>query len=245
LLIVLIMLSACGFLAPGADPPKKGNAFHEAFPLLVKQSASVIEESLAGEPTRRAAEKARVAALMLAACAQQDLAGPEAAKWATQRDAALDIAVMIKEKKYPDAIAHAKRLPNLMVNATAKKEKVKLFGTHLEIDELMSQFRGAKVGGLGIETTLDKLGGSKDGVIAKNQLNEELALIAFRTAVAAELTREHMPPKDGKEWLGYADDMRASSLELAKAVDDGNGKAAHAAVERLNNSCNKCHLKFR
>ncbi len=244
-LVVAVLMLVCGFLVGGAEQKTKGDLFAEVYPLLVTQSAGLIEESLAGEPTRRLAEKARVAALMLAACSQQDLQGPGAAKRATIRDAALDIAAMIKEKKYPDAIAHAKRLPNLMVNATARKERVKLIGTHMEIDELMSQFRGSKIGGLGIEATLDKLGGSKDGKLPNSQLNEELVLIGFRTAVAAELTREHMPPKDAKEWLGYADDMRASSLELAKAVDAGNGKAAFAAVDRLNTSCNKCHLKFR
>lgn len=243
--LLALLVSVCALLSGGADPPPSSALPEKVYVELIDSSAQLIEESLTGEPTRRLAEKARVAALMLAEFAQQDLRGPSAAKRATVRDAALDISAMIKEKKYPDAIQHARMLPKLMVNPTAKTERVKLMGTHLEIDELMSQFRGAKIGGLGIEAMFDKLSGSKGSEVPRAELNENLRWTAYRTAVAAQLTREHMPPKDAKEWLGYADDMRAASLALASAVEGRDGKAAFAAVERLNNSCNKCHLKFR
>jgi hypothetical protein len=241
----LVLGMTCAVLAAGADAPRLPASFDEVYPQLVEQSAKLIEDSLAGEPTRRATEKARVAALMLAEFSQQSPGGTITAKQATLRDAALEIASKIKDKKYADAVAQAKRLPTLAVNRAAKTERVKLLGEHLEIDELMGQFRGPKVGGLGIETLLDKLAGSKDGAIPPGQLNADLKLIAFRTAVAAGLTREHMPKADGKEWLSYADDMRTQSLELAKAVQANNGKAAFTAVDKLNTSCNKCHLKFR
>jgi hypothetical protein len=216
-----------------------------AYARLVGPSVKLIEAALAGEPTRRTAEKARVGALMLAEFAQQNLQGADAGQRATVRDAALQVAALIKDKKYAEAVKLAKELPTLPANPAAKKERLKLLGNHLDMEELMSQFRSAKLGGLGVEALLDELASSKDGMVPAAALTDELRLLAFRTAVAAELVRAELPKMKPQVWRDHAEMMRKASLELAGAVETKNGKEAFAAVERLNASCNKCHLVFR
>lgn len=245
LLAVPTLIFACAVFADGADPPGKPALPDAVYAQLIEPSAKLIQDSLAGEPTRRAAEKARVAALMLAEFAQQNLQGADAAQRASVRDASLHVAGLIRDKKYEEAVQHARRLPKLLVNPAAKKERVKMLGTHMEIDELMGQFRGVQVGGLGIEKLYDQLSANKNMTIPALALTEDLQLTALRTAVAAELSREHTVNMNPKEWLGYAEGMRKSALELADAAAAKNGKAAFAALDRLNTSCNQCHQKYR
>jgi hypothetical protein len=89
------------------------------------------------------------------------------------------------------------------------------------------------------------LASSKDGAVPAAALTDGLRLTALRTAVAADLTLDHVPNMKPKEWYGFATAMRKAALDLAEAIPTKNGKAAYGAVERLNNSCNKCHLVFR
>jgi hypothetical protein len=236
------LLLAGVLLGADAPPPLLPSA---EYPRLVESSVGLIESALAGEPTRRSAEKARVAAVMLAEFAQQDLRGPDARQRATVRDAALQLAALIKDKKYAEAVAQAKRLPSLPPNAAARLERIKLLGPHLDVEELMSQFRTTRLGGLGIEALLDELAVSKDGKVPTEALTDELRRLAYRTALAAELARDHLPKENPNEWQTRLGEMRKSAVELAEAAKAKDGKAAFTAVERLNSSCNKCHLKFR
>src|SRR5262245_42207707 len=82
--VVLLAILCC--LPPGtaADAPKPIVPDAE-YPALVEQSAKLIAEALAGSPNRRMADKARVAAVMLAEFAQQNLAGADAGQRATVR----------------------------------------------------------------------------------------------------------------------------------------------------------------
>jgi hypothetical protein len=215
------------------------------YALLIEPSAKLIQEALAGQPNRRAADKARVAAVMLAEFAQQNLGGADAQKRASVRDAAVAIARLIRDKDYTAAAKEAARLPNLPANPNAKKERVKLLGPSLDIEDLMTQFRASKAGGLGIEGLLDQLATEKNETVSAAALTGELRLLAYRTAIAGAMAREHVPKMKPKEWQGYADEMRKSAVALAEAVGSKDGKRAYAAVERLNASCNQCHKEFR
>lgn len=67
-------------------------------------------------------------------------------------------------------------------------------------------------------------------------------------AAMAELILAKTPAKDGKKgrtkkaWADFSEDMRAASLELAKAKDQ---KAVTAAATKIDNVCNACHAKFK
>jgi hypothetical protein len=240
----LVALLTCCSLAGSADvsTPLLSDA---DYPRLIKPTVKLIQASLAGNPNRRAADKARLAVVMLAEFAQQNLKGPDAQQRATVRDAALVIAGMIQKKQFAEALKEVERLPSLPVNPDAKKEKVKLLGPYLDVEELMGQFRSEKVGGLGIEARLDQLNVEKGGTVSAAAMTDELRLLAVRTAIAAELAREHTPDKKPKQWQNFADQMRKSAGELADAVKAKDGKSAFGAATRLNNSCNDCHKEFR
>jgi hypothetical protein len=109
----------------------------------------------------------------------------------------------------------------------------------------MSQFRSTKLGGLGIEELLDELAVAKGEALPAASLTDPLRLLAYQTAVAGVLAREHDPKMKAKEWQSLADQMRDSAVDLAVAVKAKDGKTAYQAVMRLNGSCNQCHKVFR
>jgi hypothetical protein len=241
----VLMGSLFGGTVLAADPAAPPVLPDAEYPRLLGPSVQTIVTSLAGEPTRRGVEKARVAALMLAEFAQQNLGGADGQQRATVRDAAVQVAALIKDKKYAEAVKLAQQLPTLPANPAARRDKVKLLGTLLDVEELMGQFRSPKVGGLGIETLLDDLGNSKGGLLPPEALTDSLRLLAYQTAVAADLSRQHVPDKKAKDWQAYAEAMRKSALQLGTAVGTKDGKGAFSAIEQLNTSCNKCHKEFR
>ena len=67
-------------------------------------------------------------------------------------------------------------------------------------------------------------------------------------AAMAELILAKTPAKDGtkgrtkKAWADFSEDMRAASLDLAKA---NNAKAVTAAATKIDNVCTACHNKFK
>ena len=211
----------------------------------IEPSVKLLQDALGGEVTRRSADKARLAMLMLAEFAQQNLSGPDGAQRATVRDAALEIALLVKNKKYAEAVQQAKTLPKLPASQQTKKEKVKLLGPQLDVEELMGQFRSPDKGGLGIEDLLDKLAGAEDGQVPAAALNDDLRLLAYRTAVAAEVCREHRPPEKAPLWRELSEEMGRQASKLAEAVPAKDGKSAFQAVKKLHSSCKDCHREFR
>lgn len=245
-----ILTAALCVLTIGSVPGAAADAPQPVLPdseyaLLVEQSAKLITEALAGQPNRRSADKARVAAVMLAEFAQQNLAGADGPQRASVRDAALVIAGLIGDKKFGEAAKEAARLPGLPAKADAKKERVKLVGPHVDVEELMTLFRATKIGGLGIEPLLDRLATEKNETISPPNLTDELRLLAYRIAVAGEMMGGHAPKMKVKEWRTQADAMRRSAADLAEAVKAKDGKKSYAALTRLNTSCNQCHKDFR
>jgi hypothetical protein len=238
------LLLGCGLLASAADPPLTILP-DPVYVRLIEPTLKGVQAALAGDPSRRSAEKARVALLMLAEYSQQNFDGNDAALRATLRDAALDIAVLVKDNKYADALKRVEGLPSLAPDPKAKREKVKLVGSQVQVDELMGQFRSAKVGGWGIEGELDRLATVKDNSLRAADLTDDLRLLAYRTAVTAELVREHVPAEKAKEWRGLAENMKKSALELAAAANSKDAKAGYSALMRLHTSCNDCHKEFR
>lgn len=217
------------------------------YPRLVEFSSGVITDALKDKPDKRNADKARTAALMIAAYAQQNLSGPDGAQRATVRDASLEVAALIKAKEYARAVKQAQALAALKADPSVKREKIKLLGAGLDLDDLMTQFRQPPRGGLGIEgrfEALEAMGGSE---IPVKEVDEQLVRYAYLTAMAAELSAEHAPEEKDKEkeWQTYAADMRQHALALAKAARAKDGKTAFRALERLNRSCEKCHKVFR
>jgi Cytochrome C' len=241
-----LLLILCVLPGPAAEapPPVLPDA---DYPRLVAFSADVIRTALKGKPDKRAAERARTAAVMIAAYAQQNLSGRDGQQRATMRDAALELAALIKAKEFDKALKQLDALPNVKADAKVKKEKLKMIGAAIELDDLMAQFRQPARGGLGIEVRLDDLGAAEGGTVPAKELDDLLLWQAYLVAVAAEITAEHTPEdKDKvKNWQTYAAAMRQHASTLAAAAKAKEGKAAFRALEQLNQACAKCHKDFR
>lgn len=235
----------------GNAADEKGPGVPDAeYPKLVAQSLKVIKDALAvEEPRFKDAVKAKTAAIMIAVYAQS---GPMNAERATMRDAALKVADALEKakesEKYGDARKAADELANLKPNAAAKTMPVEpLMEKHIFIEELMSQFKVARAGGLDMEKKLQNLSisGLRSKEIAADVMDEPLVLLSYQTAMAAKVAREFDPGNKQQVWKKYCDEMEKSAAELAEAVKAKNGKSGFVAVEKLNSSCKKCHDDFR
>jgi hypothetical protein len=114
------------------------------YPRLLEQSTEAIRDALKDKPSRRTADKARIAAVMIAAAAQRNLTGSAANQRAAVRDAALAVADLIKKEDFAQARRRMAELPRLKPDARAKPERVKL-APRLDVEDLMMQFRPAMV----------------------------------------------------------------------------------------------------
>ena len=115
----------------------------------------------------------------------------------------------------------------------AKKVAVKAAKAIDDVDKLMEMYGK---GGMQIDAKLKK-------VTVKNA-----AELGNLTAAMAELTLAKTPAKDESKgrtkrlWIESAEQLRAASLELAKAKD---AKTVKDAYNKIENACAACHAKFK
>lgn len=247
------LIAGLGLMAGlGGAADGKDSAIPDAdYPKLVDQQLKILQESLkalkdAKEPaeSKKLIEKSRCTAVMIAAIAQDNLSGKDAAQRATLRDASLAVAALAKSKKTDEAIKKADGLKGIKPDDKAKLAKVKLFDAHIDLQELMSQFKIAKQGGQGIEAALIKLGADKKKMIPP-ALSDTTLLLAYQTALIAELAADYVPDKDPKDWKTFSADMRKGSLEMAEKLKGKDAKGAFSALSKVNTSCSVCHEKYR
>lgn len=239
--------------ATAADP-KAGGIAEADYSKLVAQQTKTLTETLKAAlastemlEKKRLADKAKVVAILLAQAAQDNLAGADAGQRATLRDAALAIAKQLPANgpQFADALKLAEALDGLKADPAAKKEKIPLLPAHINLSVLMVPFKNADKGGHGLEATLIKLSFDKKKMIPAAQQGDPLLLSAYQTALIAELTRDHKPAKEEKKWQELSDDMRRTALEMADGIRAKDGKAAFAALVKLNESCTICHKLYR
>jgi hypothetical protein len=250
LALALVLLGGRG---PGAADDGKGPLVPDGdYPKVVEAQLKVLQDSIkaAKEAKDRTIlkamiEKSRCAAVLIAFVAQENLAGKDGPQRASLRDAALQVAALLKAEKFDDAAQKAAELTQAKLDPKAKLDKVKLFDMHIDLTETMSQFRMPKAGGQGIEKLLLSMGADKKKTVPSTSLNDPLLVTLYQTAIAADLSHSYIPPKNAKDWLELCGDMKAGALEMAGHVRNKDGKAAFKALEKLNTSCSVCHQKFR
>lgn len=231
-------------LAAAAEAPALSA---EAYAKLLARSAAVLQDALKEEkPSRRAADRARVVAVLLAEAAQQDLTGQDAAGRAAVRDAALTLNQHLRDQEVAQARLLARSISQLKPASTFSRDKVILLGSHIEMDELMCIFRKTNLGGLDIEAEYDRLeSDSRSQSLAAAELTERLELAAYQTALVGEMIKEYKPEKNPAQWRRYAESMRQQALALATAVKAKDGPAAYRALTAGNANCTTCHKMFR
>jgi hypothetical protein len=250
----LVLVLGCWLLT--GDRPRAADDKPPAVPLgdtdfdrLVEQTHKTIQDSLKGKPDDLAAEKARTAAIVLAAIAQYSQDAKTASRRREVREVALKVAAALKDDKFDQARADAATLTKPPAAAKAAA-LVPLIDQQISLKDVMHHYSGGR-GGTGGEKKLDALADNaqarKTGALPAKELNDELILLALRSATIGELVKDHSDDKVKKApdlWKKYAEDMRKQGLELAGAVRAKDGKAAWNALNNLNGSCSACHKKF-
>lgn len=229
----------------GAQSGKEQIVPDADYPKLVKRHVKGIQDALKGSPGDDMTEKARTSAVMIAAYAQQNLAGDDGQKRATQRDAALKVAELIKAKKYADASKLAGTLATLEADPKAKKEKVRIMDDHIGYSELMHQFRHIPDGGWGIFGHLQRIQTKQHKEMPRDEINEAFIHEMYQVAISADLANSHVHKARTKEWEQYTDDMRKLSLDLADSLKNKDVKSGPLILSKLTTTCFNCHKMLK
>ena len=212
---------------------------------LVTEDIDFLQKGLAKEPQRKEVPGLKATAMMIAAHAQSQMTGPDAAKMAGLRDQALKVAAALGEKEYGQAKEAAQGLTSPPPSKAT--EPVELAKMHdFDIYEVMAPFRSGRSGGMEIERDLRKESRTVTDV-------EKVAAIAGRSAVLGEFTKK-MPtgqaaanPARLKKWEDYSDDMighaKAITEETAKPSPDK--EVLKKKLLALDASCTNCHNDYR
>jgi hypothetical protein len=250
----LALVLGCWLLA-GAERNGAAENREPAVPLtdadfnrLVEQSSKLIQDSLRGNPNDPAVERARTAAILVAAFAQYGPAADTPRRTAL-RDTALRLGDALKRNKLDIARKEAATLARLPADAKGKPESVPLMDKRISLAEVMNHFAEPADGGVGLSKRLKALmKQGRDGALPRAALNDEVALLALQLAALGELVKGHTDNKVAKkprDWKEHSDDLRRSGLDLAKAARAKDGKAAWKALNQLDDSCAGCHAKFK
>jgi hypothetical protein len=216
------------------------------YPKMVKYSVKGLQDALkGGNPKEELVVKARTAAILIAACAQQNLDAADGQQRATVRDAALKLADTIQKKNFAEALKQAEALASLPADPKAKKEKLKLIDTHVQFRDLMYQFKRPPDGGWGIDSKLYAYRLGMKSKIPFADFNDTFLMEAYQVAVTADIVMAREVKDKQKEWETIASDLRAGALQLAGAVKDKDGGSGMEAVTKVTTTCTRCHKAFR
>jgi len=228
-------------LVPEADYPK---VLDQQFKVL-QDTLKLLDAAKESADKKKWTEKAHCAAVLIAVAAQDNLTGKDAPQRASLRDSALNVAGLLKAGKHAEAAALAAGLKTIQGDGKARAERVPLFDVHIDLTELMSQFKLARAGGQGSESALLKLATDKKKTVPPTAMTDNLLATAYVNALTAELTAAYKPAKNARDWQALSTDMRQGALEFAATLKARDGKAAFTALGKLNSSCSVCHEKFR
>lgn len=156
---------------------------------------------------------------------------------------AAKVLLALDKKDYAGAAEAAKGLKAPKADAEAWKAIDKKY----DLEDVMSQFRLAKSGGMNIEKDI------RDGYKSGN-IDPKLAeLVGARSAGLAVYT-EKMPndkamtnPAMKTKWEKFSKDMAAAGKELAEEAGKpkADAKKLTAILKKLDASCSNCHNDFR
>lgn len=159
------------------------------------------------------------------------------------------------QKAAAAAAPDVQKLADAAADAAALTKQADLVSKKYELKPIMWAFKPKEKGGLGagsdpqgVELKLIKLGKKplKDLPTQAGDLEKTAQL----TRGIAEITPSYAgkftkTPAEAKLWTGYADGMKKGADDLAAAVKAGNANDVQKVANKLNESCNDCHTKFR
>jgi hypothetical protein len=227
----------------GADEDSLWKPFLAAddFNKLVESEIKAIHDELS--KPKPDAHKVKGSAILIALAAQNGKEGD--AK--PIRDTALQLLAAAEKPQQAKALADNLAKMKQPKGASATKAEPVDWKKHIEdLKDAMDVFGLPNKGGQGVERDLINLGGQRKP-FTPAQMSDKLVLLAFKTALIAEVAKAHedQGEKKKKEWLRLTDDMRRYSLELADTVKAKKAKETKTVLNKLNTSCNDCHTTFR
>jgi hypothetical protein len=213
---------------------------------LIQQEVKHIDTELA-KPNflKKGQKRVRMAAFMIAAYAQ-DAKGNTPAM-ATLRDQALKVMKAAETGKAADTKKLAATLAaDIKPDPAAKTAPVDL-AKELDLETVMRMFSGDKVGGFGIEKSLEDLVDAKG--LDAGQL-EKTALLAEKVSMIGKLALGYGPDSDKgaktkKTWNELAGEMQAGASALAVAAHAKKDADVGKLANNLTGTCTKCHDIFR
>lgn len=221
---------------------------------LITNDTSLINSTIdAGLTGKRNQHKAKVTAIMVAAYAQSGMIGEpaKAPKFAATRDLAVRLAESIAAGKTDDVKKIAKDLAGTVRGSeNGKVEPMDLTTLLHDLEPLMHQFKPEAAGGREWEAKLTKLTAKKAALSASEY--KDCVQLGFAAAVIAQFTEAMAPEGDqGKkkksEWMKWSREMAESGVAAGKAASASkpDDKAVKAALNKLDETCKKCHSMFR
>jgi hypothetical protein len=207
---------------------------------VFESNVTVLKEALKTPNEKGMAVRAKLAAILIAAAAQDDLNGDAAPRRATVRAAALKMAGLIDGKQFEEAEKLASELVGLRADPAAKKEKVKL-SDKISIPELMSQFQFS-TRGRGYEKGFGPCGSYGQYI---RKADDKTVVIAYELALIGDLIIQLPPTKKPQKWLGYSEDMRAAGVDLAAVAGKKDAQAVKGAADKMSAACANCHSDYR
>lgn len=226
-----LLSAACVWAAAHAAPVDLPKDTAKTATAADVEAIQKLSEKIAAEPAKSKGAIRTVKGLVLTLSVYGDEA--------TQGQAA-KVLLALDKKDYAGASAAAKGLASPKADAAA----VKAIAGKYDLEDVMSQFRLAKSGGMNIEKDI------RDGMKGGN-IDPKLAeLIGARSAALAVFT-EKMPnekaktnPAMTKRWEELSKQMAAAGKELAEEAGK-KGKNLTPLLKKLDATCSNCHNDFR
>jgi hypothetical protein len=193
---------------------------------------------------KKADLKIRQSALMLASAAES-VAGKEETSAAALRNKALDVIKAMEKKDLGEAKKIADGLSDKLPPEKISKDSLK---DPLDLLGLMKMFNDEKIGGFGLELSLDELLEFKGPLEAEQA--DKIAHLGRKIAIIAELSNHHGPETDDgkktkKAWDSMNVDMHKAALDLAHAGQAKQGDHIGQLADSLSQTCLRCHDVFR
>jgi cytochrome c556 len=246
-----VVVCAASWTAADSKGPWKSVLPEGEFSKLVTAEAKVVSDAIGkGLADKKMATKAKVSALMIAAYAQSAMLG-NAAK-GPQLAALRDKAVAASKAAADGNADEARKLAAELTptaGGTGKAEPVDL-SKHLDLADLMTQFKPERGGGKELEKKLKALS-AKRAALTPAEVQDAVSL-AYQSAIIAQFTEVMGPDADmgnkkKADWIKMSQEMGTLGVEAAKTASASrpDDKAVKAALKRLDDNCTKCHQVFR
>src|SRR5262245_53221989 len=236
LMAALILLSGVG--SRGDERPVIPNS--AAAKIIEEDSKEVQKVLTANKILARDRRRALVSTIVIAAAANENAKDPRMAAVRDQAIKVLDALAKDDSDTAKDAALELTKVNPADTGAARNLELQKYFrdGEDYDRDTLMQLFKSTRVGGLGIETMIQKY--AKAAPPAKEMDNIMAAL--YRVLILTEVIDKVAPEGKAAKWGGYS---KALKEALADATTKKKPDDVKTALNRIDGACAACHAEFK